>query len=131
MKHKGLQQWHLSLKTKSPTHLADFLHDDVVFYSPVVFTPQRGKQITMGYLAAASQSLGKDFKYIKEVITEKLVMLEFETIIDGKYVNGIDIMTFDDDSKCTEFKVMIRPLQAVHAIQQSMMEILELMKSGR
>ena len=126
--HKGLALWHQCMQTKDFSRLDEFLHDDVIFYSPVVFTPQKGKRITSAYLAAAGQSLADEFNYVKEIITQKHVVLEFECKIDGKYVNGIDMMTFDEEGKCTEFRVMVRPLQAVNAIHQSMMTILEKMK---
>ena len=128
MRHNGIARWHHCMSTKNPKDLSDFLHDDVIFYSPVVFTPQKGKQITMAYLTAASQSLADEFEYVKEINGEDHCVLEFECKIDGKYVNGIDMMTFDNDGKCIEFKVMVRPLQAVNAIHQSMMAILEKMK---
>jgi len=124
----GLALWHHYTQTRDFSSLDEFLHNDVVFYSPVVFTPQKGKKITSAYLTAASQSLANEFTYVKEIVTERYVVLEFECKIDGKYVNGIDLMTFDEEGKCTEFRVMVRPLQAVNAIHQSMMTILEKMK---
>ena len=54
-------------------------------------------------------------------------MLEFETSIDGKYVNGVDIITCDDDGMITEFKVMIRPLQAINLVHEQMKAMLERM----
>jgi len=128
MDHKGLAKWHHYTESHNPSDLAEFLHDNVIFYSPVVFTPQKGKKITMAYLAAAVQSLADEFTYVKEIVTDHHVVLEFECKIDGKYVNGIDMMTFDEQYRCTEFRVMVRPLQAVNAIHQSMMAMLEQMK---
>ena len=55
-------------------------------------------------------------------------ILEFETTIDGKYVNGVDIVTFNDEGKISEFKVMIRPLQAVNIIHLQMQNMLATMK---
>ena len=55
-------------------------------------------------------------------------ILEFETKIDGKYVNGVDIITFNDQGKIIEFKVMIRPLQAVNIIHEKMQEMLKRFK---
>ena len=55
-------------------------------------------------------------------------ILEFEKTIDGKYVNGVDIVTFNDEGKISEFKVMIRPLQAVNIIHMQMQNMLESMK---
>ena len=39
--------------------------------------------------------------------------------MDGKYVNGGHV-DFDDDGLITQFKVMVRPLQAVNMLWQQM-----------
>jgi len=52
-------------------------------------------------------------------------MLEFETKVAGKYVNGIDLITCNDNGQIAEFKVMIRPLQAVNLIHEQMKAMLE------
>jgi hypothetical protein len=52
-------------------------------------------------------------------------MLEFETTVEGKYANGVDIITCDDDAMITEFKVMMRPLQAINAVHAQMKAMLE------
>tara|TARA_B100000963_G_scaffold131574_1_gene114688 strand:- start:150 stop:545 length:396 start_codon:yes stop_codon:yes gene_type:complete len=120
--------------------LDELLHDDVVFYSPVVFTPQRGKEITKLYLSAASGVFSTDkksntekkdskFKYVKEVINGNTACLEFETEMNGIYVNGIDLITWDENNKITEFKVLIRPLQAVNTLHEMMGRMLEKLKS--
>ena len=119
------------------------LHPDVVFFSPVVFTPQVGREITKLYLRAAAGTLGGDppadgepegeiggsFKYTKKIASGHQAMLEFETRIDGKYVNGVDILTCDDHSMITEFKVMIRPLQAINMLHEQMKAMLETMQA--
>jgi hypothetical protein len=113
----------------------------VVFISPIVFTPQEGKAITKLYLQAAGQTLpgekkstgtptndDKSFRYIKEVLSGSTAVLEFETYVEGKYVNGIDMITCNDAGKIVEFKVMIRPLQAINLVHKQMGEMLERMK---
>ena len=57
-------------------------------------------------------------------------MLEFETQIDGKYINGVDIITFNESGKISEFKVMIRPLQAVQIIHEQMQKMLTQFKNN-
>jgi hypothetical protein len=52
-------------------------------------------------------------------------MLEFETEVDGKYANGVDIISCDDDGLIVEFKVMMRPLQAINAVHAQMMAALD------
>ena len=128
-----VERWHRYLSGEWPEGLSELLADDVVFYSPVVYTPQRGKDITTLYLQAASQALPGDggdgaFRYTKQVLAGDTAVLEFETTVDGKYVNGVDIIRCDDRGQIVEFRVMIRPLQAVNAVHEQMRQMLESMQ---
>ena len=51
--------------------------------------------------------------------------------IDGKYVNGVDVITFNAEGRISEFKVMIRPLQAVNIIHMQMQKMLEDFKNQK
>jgi hypothetical protein len=116
-----IEKWHGFVRGETTQGLEDLLADDVEFFSPIVFTPQRGKEITALYLIAASQTLGRGgFRYTKELLGRDLAMLEFETTLDGKYVNGIDIIRINEAGLIVEFRVMIRPLQAVNAVHAAM-----------
>jgi hypothetical protein len=141
MIHEVIEKWHLHMKGQLPGGLDELLDDDVVFISPIVFTPQEGKAITKLYLQAAGQTLpgekkssgtptsdDKSFRYIKEVLSGSTAVLEFETYVEGKYVNGIDMITCNDAGKIVEFKVMIRPLQAINLVHKQMASMLEHMK---
>ena len=123
-----IARWHRYMDGELPGGLDELLADDVVFHSPVVFTPQRGKEITTVYLAAAARALGGGdagtFRYTKEVLSGDTAVLEFETSVDGKYVNGVDIITSDDTGRIVEFRVMIRPLQAIQAVHEQMGRLL-------
>lgn len=118
----GLAHWHEVLAGGSTIEgLMSILHEDVVFHSPVVHTPQEGRKITTAYLSAAGKTLGNDsFEYLREVASGHSAVLEFQTVMDGIQVNGVDIITFDDDGKITDFKVMVRPLQAVNKVWEMM-----------
>lgn len=130
MIERTIEGWHRFLDGSLPDGLDDLLADDVVFYSPVVFTPQRGKDVTKLYLTAAGETFGGNgtFHYTKEVVSGRHAVLEFEAEVDGKHVNGVDIITCDDDARICEFRVMLRPLQAVNAVHQRMAQMLEAMK---
>jgi hypothetical protein len=141
MIEQTIEKWHDHLRGKHPGGLDDLLADDVVFLSPIVFTPQRGKDITKMYLEAAAATFsggGAAAKgpgdtsaagfYSKEVLSGRHAVLEFETELDGKYVNGVDIITCNDEGKIVEFKVMIRPLQAVNLMHQKMAAMLKSMQ---
>jgi hypothetical protein len=132
-----IARWHQIVRGELPGGLDELLHDDVVFLSPVVFTPQRGKEITKLYLEAAGATIAGDgptadgspgrgkLRYVAETMSGNRAVLEFETDMDGTYVNGVDIITCDDDGKIVEFKVMLRPLRAVNAVHDAMRAMLE------
>lgn len=121
--------WHKLLEEKDAAGLDNLLADDVVFYSPVVHTPQKGKQITTLYLTAALFVFANEsFKYVRELISGNNAVLEFTTVIDGITVNGVDMITWGADGRITEFKVMVRPLKAINLIHKMMGEMLEKMK---
>ncbi len=123
-----IARWHRYLAGHSPDELDGLLADDVVFYSPVVFTPQRGKAVTTQYLAAASRALAGSgdalFTYTKQVLAGDTAVLEFETSVAGRYVNGVDIIRCDDTGRIVEFRVMLRPLQGIQAVHEEMGRLL-------
>lgn len=126
-----IEKWHEFMAGRRPGALDELLADDVVFHSPVVFTPQAGKAITTAYLQAATVALPGDeagpFHYTKQVLAGDTAVLEFETTVGGKYVNGVDIIRVDEHDHIVEFRVMIRPLQAVNAVHAAMGAALQAM----
>jgi hypothetical protein len=142
-----VERWHAFIRGELPGGLDELLADDVVFYSPIVFTPQRGKEVTALYLQAAAQTFGGGegdggdggdggsagaarpggFRYTKMVLGDDTAILEFETTMKGKYVNGVDIIRCNEQDRIIEFRVMIRPLQAVNLVHEQMAAMLESM----
>ncbi len=140
-----IDNWHRHMRGELPGGLDSILHEDCTFLSPIVFTPQQGREITKLYLSAAAGTLGGTdgdvtdavaappseggFRYVKEILQGNHAVLEFETTVDGKYANGVDIITCDDEGMITEFKVMMRPLQAINAVHTQMRAMLEQLSS--
>ena len=142
----GVEAWHAHVRDVKEETLDELLADDVVFLSPVVHTPQVGKAVTKLYLMAAFNVFpGEDakkapvgggdgekpsgkFQYVREVVGTHDAVLEFETEVDGIFVNGVDMITWNDDGRITEFKVMIRPLKAIQKIHANMAAMLEKLK---
>lgn len=126
----GLTRWHAVIENGSmPEELAAIIHEDAVFHSPVVHTPQKGRDLVVAYLSAAGQTLGNDsFTYVRELVDGDNAMLEFETEMDGIHVNGVDIIRFGEDGAIVDFKVMVRPLKAVNKVWEQMAAMLEAMK---
>lgn len=131
-----VEAWHRFLRGEAPGGLDALLADDVVFHSPIVFTPQKGRDLTKLYLTAAATTfgggepgagaaVGEGFRYTKEVLTHPHAVLEFEVDVDGTWVNGVDILTCDEEARIVAFKVMLRPLRAVQLMHRRMAALLE------
>ena len=132
MAQRGLKAWHDVIEGgNSPKALAAIIHEDAVFHSPVVHTPQKGRTITIAYLSAAGKTLGNpSFRYLREIVDGHTAVLEFETEMEGIAVNGVDVITFDDTGQITDFKVMVRPFKAVNKVWEMMGRQLEKTKAG-
>lgn len=142
---KTIHHWHQFMEGRTAQGadqaLDDLLAEECAFYSPVVFTPQRDKATIKMYLTAAGYALGdggtpdaptghfvgEKFHYVNEICQGNMAMLEFKTVIDDIEVNGVDIISCNDAGKITEFKVMIRPLQAINLVHQKMGAMLQTM----
>jgi len=121
-----LETWHRMVRTQDASGLPALLAEDAVFHSPVVHTPQRGRQLAAAYLGAAFHVLfNPTFRYVREIVGPTDAMLEFETEIEGITVNGVDLIRWNDAGQIIDFKVMIRPLKAINLIHQRMAAMLQ------
>jgi ketosteroid isomerase-like protein len=106
--------------------LSDLLREDAVFRSPVVYRPYEGREAVLKVLAAAERvlGLGGHFRYVHQVEDSdaRVAFLEFATEVDGRQIEGIDKLTFDEDGRITELKVMLRPASALQAVGARMAE---------
>lgn len=126
-----LAVWHAVVARREMALLDTLLADDVVFHSPVVHTPQRGKAITTLYLQGAMHVLNTaHFHYVREVVGAQDAVLEFVTEIDGLHANGVDLIHWNAAGQIDDFKVMVRPLKAINALHQKMGELLQRMQAG-
>jgi hypothetical protein len=122
-----IEAWHRVVDTRDRAFLAELLAPDVTFESPVVHTPQQGREVAMAYLLGAMQVIGNEhFRYTGEWRNSSGAVLEFESEIDGIRVNGVDIIRCTaDGSQIAHFKVMVRPLKAIDVVHRRMGEMLK------
>jgi hypothetical protein len=105
---------------------SELFRDDVVFRSPVVYRPYEGRDTVLKVLEAAEHvlGLGGHFRYVHQLedTDARVAILEFATEVDGRQVEGIDKLTFDEDGRIRELKVMLRPASALQAVGARMTE---------
>ncbi|MEP0985811.1 nuclear transport factor 2 family protein [Ekhidna sp.] len=121
-----LTNWHKVVKHGDAKLLKSILNKEAVFYSPILFKPQKGRKLVMAYLLSAAKMFNDaNFHYVKEVVNQKEAVLEFNAEIDGIQIDGVDIITWNEQGLITEFKVMIRPLKAIEKVGEKMKSHLE------
>lgn len=121
-----IERWHRVVASHAASGLDALLADDATFLSPIVHAPQVGKALTAGYLRAAMQILDNaSFRYVNEWYGERSAVLEFETVIDGITIQGVDIIHWNAEDRIVRFKVMVRPLKAINLLHQLMARALQ------
>jgi hypothetical protein len=121
-----LDAWHRIILDQEPGRLSALLADDVVFHSPVVHTPQRGKEIATRYLEAALHAFfSPTFRVVRKLYGDMEAMLEFESEVDGVTIDAVDIVRWNQAGRIVEFKVMVRPLKAIGVVQAKMAAALQ------
>ena len=107
-------------------HARELFHPDATFRSPVLFKAYEGRDQVLKVLRAAERVLGRsgNFRYLHQLEdpNDRVAILEFATEVDGKQVEGIDKLTFDEGGLITELKVMIRPASALQLVGEKMAE---------
>jgi len=116
----GLRRWHEVVAARDPEMLAAMIAPDAVFSSPAVHTPQEGRDTVIAYLGAALVVLGPELEYHDTWQRENDAVLRFTTVVDGLQVEGIDMITWNDDGEIVSFTVMVRPFKALNAVIAAM-----------
>mgnify|MGYP000529450763 FL=1 len=118
---QSIQKWHHMLESRDMSILNDLLADDVVFRSPVAYSPYPGKQVVMFILTNVIQ-IFENFTYHREFYTEdeQSVVLEFSANVGEKKLKGIDMIRFNEQGQIVDFEVMIRPKSGLEALAAQM-----------
>lgn len=111
--------WHEFITTLNTDILDKILADEVKFHSPFVWKPKEGKLMAKAILTAASQTF-ENFKYIREISEENNFMLEFEANLGELNLRGVDIIELTVQGEIIDFKVMIRPANALQILGMEM-----------
>jgi hypothetical protein len=108
------------------------LSDDVVFRSPIVFKPYRGRD-AVGVLLAAVSRVFEDFRYVREIGAPDARdhALVFEARIGDRQIEGSDFLHFDQDGSIDELMVMVRPLSGALALADAMKAQLAAAQGGQ
>lgn len=97
--------------------LEQTLAQDVHFRSPVVFAPYDGREAVAALLRVVGEVIGPALTYQWQIREGDREVLCFRTEVDGREVEGVDLLRYGDDGLIAELVVMMRPLSGLHAVQ--------------
>jgi hypothetical protein len=102
------------------------LAEDVVFRSPVVFKPYRGRDAVAPLLRAVSRVF-EDFRYEREIGAPDARdhALVFNARVGDRQLEGCDFLHIDEQGLIDDFCVMVRPLSGAIALAEAMRTELE------
>ncbi len=102
------------------------LAEDVVFRSPVVFKPYRGRESVAPLLLAVSRVF-EDFRYEREIGAPgaRDHALVFNARVGDRELHGCDFLHTNESGLIDDFSVMVRPLSAALALAEAMKVELE------
>ncbi len=93
--------------------------DDVVFRSPAVYRPYRGKE-QVGPILRLVATVFENFRYTAEWRDGSTTILFFEANVGERELQGIDILEEGSDGLIDRFTVMIRPFSGLQAVAAAM-----------
>ena len=116
-----MQQFRAAVEARDITAAVALMADDVVFHSPIAFTPYRGRE-AVGTVLRAVLEVFEDFRYVREIGAPDAVdqALVFRTRIGERRLEGCDFLRYDDSGVITELTVMVRPLNGALALAEAM-----------
>lgn len=93
--------------------------DDLKFYSPTKKTPFEGKEIARWLFTQLFEVL-EGFRFTEVVANEEVAVLFFTCAVGGREADGCDVLKFNSNGLVSEFRVLIRPLPALAALNDVM-----------
>ena len=111
-------------ESKNFSAIDELFTEDVVFFSPVVFKPYKGREAVAMLLGAVVQVF-EDFRYVDQLETGDAAALAFSARVGDRELDGIDFLHFTAAGKVDRMAVYVRPMSGVNALAAAMQKKLE------
>jgi limonene-1,2-epoxide hydrolase len=109
-----------AIETRDLDAAVALLREDVVFHSPVVFSPYHGRE-ALRVILEAVMAVFEDFHYVREIGADdsRDHALVFEARVGDKQIEGCDFIQLDEDGAISSFTVMVRPMSGAVALAEA------------
>jgi hypothetical protein len=114
-----MERFRRAAEARDPDALIASLAPDVVFRSPVVFAPYRGRDVVGGILRAVMRVF-EDFRYTDQLASGSQTALVFTARVGDRAIDGLDLGTLNAEGLVSELAVFIRPMSGLVALAEAM-----------
>jgi len=114
-----MERFRTAVEAHDPDAVVASLAPDVVFRSPFVFAPYRGREVVGGILRAVMRVL-EDFRYADQLASATQHALVFTARVGDRTLDGIDLGVVNADGLVSELTVFVRPMSGLAALGEAM-----------
>lgn len=122
-----LAEWHRIVADKDVPALAALLADDVEIGAPPYWERIQGREVVQHLLGIIVDTI-EEFTYHREWRDGSELALEFTGRVGSRELQGIDLISLDENGCIRRLDVLMRPVNAVVALREAvaprMMEFL-------
>jgi SnoaL-like domain len=122
-----VERWLDYRRTHAMDALDELLDDSVTYHSPIRPDPIVGKELAARFIVVAitilpdrdiaNPSPHDQIRYTKQLAIGDTAMLEFEGDLHGTPINGVQVMRGNAAGRIVEFRLFVRPLAALRALE--------------
>src|ERR1051325_6620759 len=117
----GPHPFRIAAEAKDLDLLIETLHEDVELHSPILFRGFEGRDAVSHVLTHVAATL-EDLTYVDELHEGDTVALRFKARVGDRELEGIDFLELDEDGRVAVLTVFMRPMSALNAFNERMME---------
>lgn len=112
-----LERWHQIVANRDLEGLREMLAEDVTLGAPPYWNKLDDRETVLHLLGLIVRTI-QGFTYHREWVRGNELALEFRGSVDGLSLQGIDLITLDEDGRVRDLEVPMRPLNAVTALRE-------------
>lgn len=118
----GADAFRTAVEARDADGMRAAMADDIVLHSPVTFRPFAGKAVVAHVIGTVARVF-EDFRYTDHLSSDptgRTSILVFKATVNGREVDGIDLVREDADGLIADLTVMVRPLSGLTALAEEM-----------
>ena len=112
-----LTEWHRIVSEQDLPSLGSILAEDISFGTPPYWDKLQGRNLANHLLGLIIDTI-EEFTYHREWRDGRELALEFTGHVGGLKLQGIDLISLDDQNVIRNLDVLMRPINAVVALRE-------------